>query len=141
MDPHQEWSFGTNRAAFEPPDLLIAQFRGVADVESARWSVGLYRELAARQPFYLLADITDSRHTSASRKYLVEHTRPEWFRGIVYIGAGYEQRAATKGFMVSFLMNGSAPYETQYLDTVEQARTWVAQHRAKVQRAPERAHP
>jgi hypothetical protein len=136
MGEQREWSFGSNRAVFEPPDLLLAQFRGVADVESARWSVGVYRELAARQPFYLLADIADSRHTTEARKYVVENIRPEWFRGIVYIGAGYEQRAATKGFIMTFLMKGSVPYEVQYLDTAEQARAWVAQHRTKIFRGP-----
>ena len=136
MDHRQDWTFGTNRAWLEPPDMLWAQFRGVLDLESARWSASLYQGLGTFQPIYLLADITGSRHTSEGRKHLAEHNRPEWFHAIVYIGASAEQRAVSTGFMLAFLKGGKQPCEFVYMDTPEQAREWVAQHRARRQQAP-----
>ena len=136
MDHRQDWSCGENRAWSEPPDILWAQFRGVLDLESARWSAGLYRELGARQPFYLLADIKGSRHTPEGRKHLLENNRPEWFLGIVYIGASDEQRAISTGFMLALLKGNRQPREFLYLDTAEQARAWVEEHRARRPQGP-----
>ncbi len=131
MAQRQEWSFGSHTAWFEHPDTLWMKFRGAPDVESARWSVGLYRELGTRSPFYLLADITDSRHTPEARKYLVENTRTEWFLGIGYIGASYEQQAVTTGFMLALMRSGNSPYTAQYFDSVAQAIAWVEKDRIR----------
>ncbi|XXF77828.1 hypothetical protein P2318_32975 [Myxococcaceae bacterium GXIMD 01537] len=126
-----------NRAWVEPPDLLWAHFRGALDMESAQASVSIYREQGEQQPFYLLADIAASRHTPEARKYIVEHSRPEWFLGIVYIGASLEQQAVTTGFMLALLKGKRTPYEVAYVKTAAEALEWVAQHRARRQlRAP-----
>lgn len=135
MDQQQDWSFGENHAWFEPPEILRARFRGVLDEASARWSVGLYQELGLRQRFYLLADITGSRHTPEGRKLLAENLRSEWFFGIVYIGASPEQQAVSTGFMLAARKGGLPPYEFVFVDTLEEARAWVEAHQSRRLRA------
>lgn len=137
MASRQEWSFAGHRAWFEPPLILRAEFRGPVDVESVRWSVATYREVVRQcQAFYLVADIKGARHTPEARKYLVENARPEWFRGIVYLGASPDLQAVSTGFMLATLKIGGPTYEFVYLDTPEQARAWVEQHQARRARAP-----
>ena len=135
MEPRKDWSFGANRAWFEPADILWAEFRGVLDEACVRWSVGLYRELGLRQRFYLLADIRNSRHTPEGRKYLSQNMRSEWFFGVVYIGASPEQQAVSTGFMLATRKGGTPPYEVVFKDTAEEARAWVEAHHAKRLRA------
>ncbi|MBJ6761388.1 hypothetical protein JGU66_11485 [Myxococcaceae bacterium JPH2] len=135
MDEQREWTLGTHRAWFEAPDILWARFNGPTDEECSRWSVGIYRELGERQRFYLAADIGSSMLSPESRKYLVEHSKARWFHAIVYIGAGLEQKAATKSLTVASMLNGNEPHDVHYADTAEQAREWIAAHRSR--RAPQ----
>jgi hypothetical protein len=131
MDEQREWSFGEHRAWFEAPDILWAKFQGATDLETSRWSCGIYREHGERQRFYLAADISGSMLSTESRKYLVEHSKARWFLGIVYIGAGMEQKAATKSLTVASMLNGNDPHDVHYADTPEEARVWIEAHRAK----------
>jgi hypothetical protein len=130
MSRQREWEFGEQRAWVEPPDLLWARFRGPISVETSQWSCGVYREMSEGGRFYLAADITGSHLSPESRRYLVDHAKADWFRGIVYIGAGLDQKATTKSLMVGSMLSGGEPLDMQYVDTPEQARAWIEQHRA-----------
>jgi hypothetical protein len=130
MTRQREWSHGEQRAWLEPPDILWARFRGAISVETSQWSCGVYREVGTAQRFYLAADISDSRLSPESRRYLVEHAKADWFLGLVYIGAGLDQKATTKSLIVGSILSGGEPLDVLYVDTPEQARAWIEQHRA-----------
>ncbi|WP_342378836.1 hypothetical protein NVS55_05470 [Myxococcus stipitatus] len=130
-DWEQEWSHGEQRAWLDAPDILCARFRGAITEDTSRWSCGLYEALAARGRFYLAADIADSQLSPESRRYLVSHAKAEWFLGIVYIGAALEQKATTKSLMVGSMLGGGRPLDVRYADSLEEARAWIAGHRAK----------
>lgn len=132
MDEQREWSLGEQRAWFEPPDILWARFRGTTDLETSRWSCAIYKEVAEHRRFYLAADISGSTLSPESRKYLVENSKARWYLAIVYIGAGLEQKAATKSLTVASMLNGNEPHDVHYADTAEEARAWIEQHRAKL---------
>ncbi|MCE9672322.1 hypothetical protein LY474_31395 [Myxococcus stipitatus] len=133
-----EWSHGVQRAWFESPDILWARFRGAVTEDTSRWSCAIYKEVASRGRFYLAADIADSHLSAESRRYLVANTKADWFRGIIYIGAGLEQRVTTKSLMVGTMLTGTMRLEVMYLDTAEEARAWMEAHRSggAARRAP-----
>ena len=124
---------GTHRSWFEPPDILWQQFRGVTTLEETRWSVDVYREVAGYGPFYAAIDVTGSELTADARKFLSENTRTEWLRGVVYIGAGFIQKAMTKSLMVVYLFDKKPPYDIVYAASMEEARAWIERHRVKPQ--------
>ncbi|MBZ4415284.1 hypothetical protein [Myxococcus sp. RHSTA-1-4] len=130
MSREKQWEFGEQRAWVELPDILWARFRGAVTLETSQWSCGVYREMSEAGRFYLAAEITGSHLSPESRRYLVEHAKADWFRGIVYIGAGLDQKASTKSLMVGSILSGGKPLDVLYVDSPEQAREWIAQHRA-----------
>ncbi|WP_426748040.1 hypothetical protein VZQ01_13730 [Myxococcus faecalis] len=129
-DWEQEWSHGAQRAWLEAPDILWARFRGAITEDTSRWSCGLYQSLSAEGRFYLAADIADSQLSPESRRYLVEHAKADWFLGIVYVGAALEQKATTKSLMVGSMLTGGRPLDVRYVDTLDEARAWIQEHRA-----------
>ncbi|WP_141618932.1 hypothetical protein [Myxococcus sp. AB036A] len=129
MSLNREWRHGEQHAWFEAPDILWARFRGAITLETSVWSCGVYREMADAQRFYLAADITDSHLSAESRRYLVDHAQAGWFLGVVYIGAAMEQKATTKSLMVGAMLSGGMRLDTAYVDSAEEARAWIAQHR------------
>lgn len=132
MSRKSEWVFGEQQAWVdaEVPDILWARFRGAITMETSQWSCGVYRQMSESGRFYLAADITGSHLSPESRRFLVENAKPDWFRGIVYIGAGLDQKATTKSLMVRSMLSGGEPLDVQYVDSVEDARVWIEQHRA-----------
>ncbi|RKH21513.1 STAS/SEC14 domain-containing protein [Corallococcus praedator] len=117
---------------FEPPDLLVATFSGQVTLEEARWMVGVYQEVFAGGPFYVIADVSHSSLPAEPRKYLSSTVRAEWTRAIVYVGADMGQRIITKALSVGMLFAGKeAGFDTVFLDSVEAGRAWVAAHRAR----------
>ncbi len=130
MQQQREWSHGEQRIWFEPPDILWTRYRGQHTAEITQWCCGVYREVAASQRFYLAADITGTLMTPEARRFLQGAVKPDWFHGLVYIGAGLEQKAATKSLMVGTLLSGGAQLDLHYVDTPEQARALIEQHRA-----------
>ncbi len=129
MGLNQEWRHGEQHAWFEPPDILWARFRGALSLETSVWSCSVYETLARTQRFYLAADIAGSHLSPESRRYLVDHAKAGWFRGVVYIGAGMEQKATTKSLMVGAMLSGGMRLDMAYVDTAEEARAWIARHR------------
>ncbi|MFP2926899.1 hypothetical protein ACLESO_17205 [Pyxidicoccus sp. 3LG] len=135
MQQSREWLCGVQRSWFEPPDILWQQFRGMVTLEEMKWSVEVYREVATSTQFFGAIDVKDSEVTAEARRYMVENTRTRWTRGVVYIGAGSIQRVNTKGMMAKPLFEARPAFEITYVDTVEQAREWIARQRAKQQRS------
>ena len=132
----REWTIRAHRAVYELPDTLHVTFSGPTTLEDTKEALKMYEEAAKERPYYLLADIKHSSLDSASRKYLADHLRPEWFRGVVYVGAGLPLKIVTKALTVMVLFNAPAPYEVHFADSVEEARAVIAGLRAKAEGAP-----
>jgi len=97
-----EWKFGAaHRAYFEHPDILHFKFSGPTSFEEAKRTVEICKEVGAVRPFFLVIDAADSTIEAASRSYIVQNLKPEWFRGIIYTGLGFVQRAMAKALAVA----------------------------------------
>lgn len=134
MKQSREWKCGAHRSWFEPPDILWQQFRGMTTLEETRWSVDVYREVASYGPFYVATDVTGAELPPDARKFIAENIRAEWLRGVVYIGAGFVQKAMTKALMVMYLFDKKSPYDIAYAGSMDEARVWIERHRAQRQR-------
>jgi hypothetical protein len=97
-----EWTYGAaHRAYLEQPDVLHFKFSGPTTFEDAKRTVEICKEVAAVQPFFLVIDAADSTIDAHSRGYIVQNLKPEWFRGIIYTGLGFVQRAMAKALAVA----------------------------------------
>jgi len=97
-----EWKFGAaHRASFEHPDILHFKFSGPTSFEEAKRTVEICKEVGAVRPFFLVIDAADSTIEASSRSYIVQNLKPEWFRGIIYTGLGFVQRAMAKALAVA----------------------------------------
>jgi hypothetical protein len=122
MMVQREWMFGTNRVRFEPPNLVVAKFVGTTALEDARRTIQVYKEVGSEQPFFLIADISESSIDKPARDYLTQNVRPEWLLGVVYVGAGLVQKAATKAMAIAIYVTGKSNLEFLFADTEAQAR-------------------
>lgn len=122
MSAQREWTFGMNRVCFEPPDLVVAKFTGTTHLEEAQRTIDIYREVGSHQPFFLIADISESLIDTPARDYLIQHGRPEWLLGVAYVGAGLVQRAATKAMAIALYVSGRSPLDCFFANTEAEAR-------------------
>ncbi|MCE9671847.1 STAS/SEC14 domain-containing protein [Myxococcus stipitatus] len=131
----REWKFNAHRARVESSDVAIATFEGPISLEDAKKTTEVYGELFnVLGPYYLIADIGRSQIEANGRRYLSEHCRPEWFRGLVYVGADIVQQTFGKAISLAMLFTGKASFETTFVKTMEEAHVWVQKNRAKSQR-------
>ena len=122
MAAQREWTFGTNRVCFEPPDLVVVRFVGHTGPEEARSLIHIYKELGTQQPFFLIADITESTIDKAAREYLTQHLRLEWLLGVVYVGAGLVQKVATRLMAFAISVAGRSSLDFLFAQTEAEAR-------------------
>lgn len=126
----EEWAFGAHRARFEAPDTLWVTFDGPTTEEDVGWVTGVFREVAARQPFFAGIDISRSTIGAEARKLLINGIRPEWFLGVAYLGANLIQRTLARAIVFAVF------YERQevvaeFLPDEAAARAWFAARRAE----------
>jgi hypothetical protein len=57
MERKREWTIGASVLRFEPPDLVLADFRGTLTVEDIARMMEIYRELNRSGPFFMVADL------------------------------------------------------------------------------------
>ncbi|HSP81541.1 MAG TPA: STAS/SEC14 domain-containing protein [Myxococcaceae bacterium] len=122
MTARREWTFGNNRVDFEPPDLVVARFNGAMNLEEAERTIEIYRELGTRGPFFLISDVSDASMDKEAREYLTQNVRTEWLLGVVYVGAGLVQKAATKAMTFAVYLTGGANMDFLFASTEEEAR-------------------
>lgn len=130
-----EVKYGAHRAHFEAPDTLVATFSGLINMDEVQRTAQLYKEtFEKRGRFYCVADIGGSQIEAVGRKYLSNNSNAEWFHGIVYVGADVVQRTFGKAIALALHFTGKTGFETVFVPTLDEARAWVAQHRATRQR-------
>jgi hypothetical protein len=135
MQPQDEVKYGTHHAHFEPPDTLVATFTGLISMDDVKRTAALYKETFERQgQYYVIADIGRSQIDTAGRRYLSDHGRSEWFHAVLYVGADVVQRTFGKAIALAMLYTGKTSFETVFVPTVDEARAWIVQDRARRQR-------
>lgn len=135
MSKQEELKFGTHDAHFEPPDTLVVSFNGLINMDDVKRTSQLYKETFERHgQYYCIADIGRSQIETAGRRYLSDNGRSEWFHAVIYVGADVVQRTFGKAIALAMLYTGKTTFETIFVATFDEARAWVAQHRAARQR-------
>jgi hypothetical protein len=61
-------------------------------------------------------------------------TFSEWFHAVLYVGADVVQRTFGKAIALAMLYTGKTSFETVFVPTVDEARAWIVQDRARRQR-------
>jgi hypothetical protein len=131
MTTHREWTFGTNSVRFEPPDLVLSNYKGTTRLEDARRTIDIYKELGAKQPFFLIVDVTDSSIDKQAREFLTQNVRTEWLLGVVYVGAGLAQKAATKAMSIALYVTGKWSIDFLFANSQQEARAIYERKRAE----------
>lgn len=125
MSAGREWQFGTHRAVLEEPDIIRVTFEGPFVFEDARQVLEIYREVCGERPRYLLAEIGRSSMDSATRKYLAAEANPEWFLGVVYVGANLLLRIITNALTSLLFANHPGRYEVRFVADEAEARETI----------------
>ncbi len=133
MAAQREWTFGTIRVSFEPPELVVAKFVGpTTGLEEARSLVHLYKELGSQRPFFLIVDMAGSTLDKAAREYLTQHLRLEWLLGVVYVGAGLVQKVATRVMAFAVSVAGRSSLDFLFAQTEAKARALYERKRREL---------
>jgi hypothetical protein len=122
MTTQRDWSFGQHTARFEPPDLVLAKFKGPTNLNDAKRAIEIYKEVAAKGQFFLIVDVSESEIDKAAREHLTQNVRTEWLLGVVYVGAGFVQKAATKAITLAFYASGKTTVDFLFANSEEEAR-------------------
>ncbi len=135
MAPQDELKYGAHQAHFEPPETLVVSFNGLINMDEVKRTSELYKETFERRgQYYCIADIGRSQIETAGRRYLSDNGRSEWFHAVIYVGADVVQRTFGKAIALAMLFTGKSSFETVFVANLDEARAWVAQHRASRQR-------
>ncbi|WP_224247637.1 hypothetical protein [Hyalangium gracile] len=129
MAERREWMFGTHRAWLEPPDILWVKYSGPSTLEHTRTLVDIVRVLGEQQRLFLVIDVAGSSMAAENRSYFTDQARPEWFRAVIYLGAGPSQRAMAKGLIVRLLFTGRWDAQFEFADTEAEVRTLITRLR------------
>jgi hypothetical protein len=132
MAAQREWTFGTIRVSFEPPELVVAKFLGPPGLEEARRLVHLYKELGTQRPFFLIVDMAGTTLDKAARDYLTQHLRLEWLLGVVYVGAGLVQKVATRLMAFAVSVAGTSNLDFLFAQTEAKARALYERKRRQL---------
>ncbi|TSC23206.1 STAS/SEC14 domain-containing protein [Corallococcus sp. Z5C101001] len=128
----REWVFGTQRVSLESSDILWTKVRGSFSETDVRELVDVFHDLEAGpdKRLYLVVDLSSSEGLSvAPRKYLAEHVRPTWFRGVVFFGAKRTHREVLRALVVALQFSGDTKLDAEFVDSEAQARAWLEAHR------------
>ncbi|WNG40631.1 STAS/SEC14 domain-containing protein [Archangium violaceum] len=132
MTPPREWKIGAHEVRFEPPNTLSVKIRGDIRVDEAGQLIDVCAELGDREPFYLIADMSEiGSIPSEARGFASKKIRPEWYRGVVYVGASFVAKAAVKSLSVVFYLAGKYTADVEFVATSEEAPAALARQRAK----------
>jgi len=135
MESKREWVFGACRVVLEEPDVLLVN-PGPTSLEVARFLVDLYRELGSQRPLFLIVMIKGHPLTMEARGYFRQHIHTEWFRSVIFIGAGIMERALGKALYAGGVFIRAWKADIYYVHTEEEARVRLSQLRAKQEAQP-----
>ena len=135
MQQQDAFKNGAHHAHFESPDILVAAFNGPIGMDEVKRTAELYQQTFLRHGrYYLIADIGRSQIDAEGRKYLSEHNRSESFHGVTDLGADTLQKTFGKAIALALLFTGKTTFDTAFVNTVDEARAYIDQHRARTQR-------
>ncbi len=130
-----EFKIGAHHARFEPPDTLVASFTGLITLDEVKRTSDFYRQSFEQHGrYYLIADIGQSTIEPAGRKHFAESGRAEWVHAVIFVGADLLQQTFGKAIALAMLFTGKATFDVTFVKTVDEARAYAAQHRARRQR-------
>ncbi|HEX8703072.1 MAG TPA: hypothetical protein VF815_29820 [Myxococcaceae bacterium] len=142
MSEIQDWTFGTHSARWEAPDLLHVTFRGPTRSEDVDQMIAVVRELAAKQPIFVISDISRSTIDKAARERFSQSMRAEWFHGLVYVGADALQRAITKAIVIALYLTGKWRVDIEFAESHQEALGIISRiRRARGVKSPGSAAP
>jgi hypothetical protein len=132
MTAPREWTIDTHFVRFEHPDNLYVRIDGDVSTEAVRQLADICRDVAARQPFYLIADLSNvGTVSSEARNYASKNIRSDWYLGVAYIGANLITKAAAKGIAVALYLTGKSSFDIAFVSNEAEARTALEKQRAK----------
>jgi hypothetical protein len=135
MAYRREWVFGTHRAHFEEPDILYVDFDGPTTVEDGKSLLSILQEAASQGPVFVVAEIEGSSIDKATRELFSQQARPEWVRGLIYVGVGPLLRAGAKAVAFGLYFTGKWKGDVEFVDSAQAARELIERKRATLQRS------
>lgn len=135
MEQPQTWFVGNHEICFEPPDVLTVKVRGWITAEDAPKWVDIMREVTATGLVHCVVKMEPMpgfpypRLSTEARQYLARNSNSDWLKSMVFVGGGLLQRITAKGLTVALLVSGRRPFAVGFVDTPEEARTWLAKQR------------
>jgi hypothetical protein len=128
----RDWHVGQHHIRFEPPDILWVNLQGNVTLEEVKKIVELSREQGEQRPFYIAADLSKVETVDgAARQHASKEIRPEWFAGVVYIGASFVTKAAAKGLALVLYFTGKMEAPIDFVHTESEGRDHINKLRAK----------
>ena len=131
MAEQREWVFGTHRAHFEEPDVLLVDFNGAVVLEDAKRVISLLLEVATQGPVFIVVDIDNSTIDKAARDCFSKETSPERLRGVIYVGSHRLQMASAKAVAFALYLTGKLKGDVDFVTTMKAAREIIERKRAK----------
>lgn len=136
MENHREWTLGAHRLRFEPPDVLLVEYREKVTLEDATRLVAFYRELSRSVRFFLLVDLSGVAVVDAeTQRYFSEHADPAWLQANIIIGARLGNKAVARGIFLAAHLTGrsdeSQESKVHFVSTQAEAHEFVARLRAR----------
>ncbi|HYO52191.1 hypothetical protein [Archangium sp.] len=137
MPQRREWSIGTHHAWFESPDVLWMKIRGATSLEDAIAILEVYREAGSQHPVFLVTDLSEATSVDLkARDHISWNVRLEWFRGVIYIGAGLMQRAVASSMTFLHSVTGRPAIVQHFVSTENEARALIAKERSLLDNSP-----
>ncbi|MDY7230262.1 hypothetical protein [Hyalangium rubrum] len=130
MAEPREWRFGLQYLRLEPPNVLWMKCHSTTTLEEAHRVLEVLREQGSQRPLIGVVDVRGAMLDSEVGNLLAREMKPQWFRAIIYVGAGFLQKALIKTLVVALYFNHRWTREIRYADSEEEARALVAQLRA-----------
>lgn len=132
MTQPRDWKIGTHDIRFEPPNTLSVKISGDIRVDEASRIIDICAELGNKEPFYLIADLSGiGSIPSEARGVASKQIRPEWYKGVVYVGASFVAKAAVKSLSVVFYLAGKYTADVEFVTTAAEAPAALAKQKAK----------
>ncbi|REG23535.1 hypothetical protein ATI61_1163 [Archangium gephyra] len=132
MTTQRDWMLGTHHARFDPPDTLRMTIKGDIGLEDARKLTDICREVAEKQPIYLVVDVTGLGGISPElRSFASKNMHASWYRGVVYVGASLVTKAALKSVAMVLYLTGKSPFDIDFVDTPDQVSAAIQRQRLK----------
>ncbi|MDC0712472.1 hypothetical protein POL68_28680 [Stigmatella sp. ncwal1] len=129
MNVLKEWTVGTHHFRREAPDLLWCTYKGPTRASDIERFVTVAREMAANDRVFVVSDIRLSTIEKDARELLSQSLRPEWLRGLVYVGADALQKAVVKAMMIALYFTGKCKVDIEFARSEEEARDIISRIR------------